>query len=70
MKGFVMRYQVTIYRSEEGITIGVPALPGCWSEGDTEEDALVNIQDAIQEYLAALNDRLQGIETREIEIAA
>jgi predicted RNase H-like HicB family nuclease len=65
-----MRYQVTIYRSDEGITIGVPALPGCWSEGDTEEEALTNIQDAIQEYLAALNDRLQGIETREVEIAA
>jgi predicted RNase H-like HicB family nuclease len=65
-----MRYQVTIYRSDEGITIGVPALPGCWSEGDTEEEALINIQDAIQEYLAALNDRLQGVETREVEIAA
>jgi predicted RNase H-like HicB family nuclease len=65
-----MRYQVTIYRSDEGITIGVPALPGCWSEGDTEEEALINIQDAIQEYLAALNDRLQGIETREVEIVA
>ena len=64
-----VRYQVTIYRSEEGISIGVPALPGCWSEGDTEEEALLNVQDAIQEYLAALNDRLQGIETREIEIA-
>ena len=65
-----MRYQVTIYRSDEGTTIGVPALPGCWSEGDTEEEALINIQDAIQEYLAALNDRLQGLETREVEIAA
>ena len=65
-----MRYQVTIYRSDEGITIGVPALPGCWSEGDTEEEALINIQDAIQEYLAALNDRLQGLETREVKIAA
>ena len=65
-----MRYQVTIYRSDEGITIGVPALPGCWSEGDTEEEALINIQDAIQEYLAALKDRLQGLETREVEIAA
>ena len=65
-----MRYQVTIYRSDEGITIGVPALPGCWSEGDTEEEALINIQDAIQEYLAALNDRLQGIETREVDIVA
>jgi predicted RNase H-like HicB family nuclease len=64
-----VRYQVTIYRSEEGISIGVPALPGCWSEGETEEEALLNVQDAIQEYLAALNDRLQGIETREIEIA-
>ena len=52
------RYQVIIYRSEEGVSIGVPALPGCWSEGDTEEEALVNVQDAIQEYLAALNDRL------------
>jgi len=62
-----VRYQVTIYRSEEGITISVPALPGCWSEGETEEEALLNVQDAIQEYLAALNDRLQGIETREIE---
>lgn len=64
-----VRYQVIIYRSEEGISIGVPALPGCWSEGDTEEEALVNVQDAIQEYLAALNDRLQGVETREVEIA-
>ena len=64
-----VRYQVTIYRSEEGISIGVPALPGCWSEGETEEEALVNVQDAIQEYLAALNDRLQGVETREVEIA-
>ena len=64
-----VRYQVTIYRSEEGISIGVPALPGCWSEGETEEEALLNVQDAIQEYLAALNDRLQGIETREVEVA-
>ena len=64
-----VRYQVIIYRSEEGVSIGVPALPGCWSEGDTEEEALVNVQDAIQEYLAALNDRLQGVETREVEIA-
>ena len=57
-----MRYKVAIYRSDEGISVTVPALPGCWSEGETEEEALDNIRDAIQEYLAALEDRLQGAE--------
>jgi predicted RNase H-like HicB family nuclease len=36
--------------------------------GDTEEEALANIRDAIQEYLAALEDRLQGAEVRELEV--
>ncbi len=63
-----MKYKIAIYRSEEGISVSVPALPGCWSEGDTEAEALVNIQDAIQEYLAALQDRLHGVEIREIEV--
>jgi len=53
-----MKYKIVLYRSEEGITVGVPALPGCWSEGDTEEEALINIQDAIREYLAALGKTL------------
>jgi predicted RNase H-like HicB family nuclease len=64
-----MKYKVAIYRSEEGISVCVPALPGCWSEGDTEEEALLNIKDAIQEYLAVLQDRLHDVETREIEVA-
>ena len=63
-----MKYKIVLYRSEEGITVGVPALPGCWSEGDTEEEALINIQDAIREYLAALEERLQDGEIREIEM--
>lgn len=64
-----MKYKVAIYRSEEGISVCVLALPGCWSEGDTEEEALLNIKDAIQEYLAALQDRLHDVEIREIEVA-
>ena len=52
-----MRYKVIPHRTEEGISVSVPALPGCWSEGNTEAEALVNIQDAIQEYLAALEDQ-------------
>lgn len=63
-----MKYKVALYRSEEGITVSVPALPGCWSEGDTEEEALANIQDAIREYLAALEERLQDMEIREVEM--
>jgi predicted RNase H-like HicB family nuclease len=63
-----MKYKVAIHRSDEGISVSVPALPGCWSEGDTEEEALANIRDAIQEYLAALEDRLQGAEVRELEV--
>ena len=63
-----MKYKVALYRSEEGISVNVPALPGCWSEGDTEEEALANIEDAIREYLAALDDRLRDVETREIEV--
>ena len=35
-----MKYQVAIYRTEEGISVSVPALPGCWSEGGTEEEAV------------------------------
>jgi predicted RNase H-like HicB family nuclease len=63
-----MKYKIAMHRSEEGITVSVPALPGCWSEGDTEEEALANIQDAIREYLAALEDRFHGAEVREVEV--
>jgi predicted RNase H-like HicB family nuclease len=63
-----MRYRVVLHREEEGISVSVPGLPGCWSEGDTEEEALANIQDAIQEYLAALDQQLQGAEVREVEV--
>ncbi|MEX2142899.1 MAG: type II toxin-antitoxin system HicB family antitoxin [Pirellulales bacterium] len=63
-----MKYQVVLHRTDEGISVSVPALPGCWSEGDTEQEALANVQDAIREYLAALQDRFQNAEVREVEI--
>jgi predicted RNase H-like HicB family nuclease len=65
----LVRYKVVLHHTEEGISVSVPALPGCWSEGDTEEEALENIRDAIQEYLAALEDRLRDVEVREVEVA-
>jgi len=63
-----MKYKVSLHQRAEGVSVSVPALPGCWSEGDTKEEALANIQDAIREYLAALEDRLVGAEVREVEI--
>jgi predicted RNase H-like HicB family nuclease len=63
-----MKYKIAIHRSDEGISVSVPALPGCWSEGDTEDEAISNIQDAIRDYLAALEDRFQGAEVREVEV--
>lgn len=63
-----MKYKVTLHFSDEGVSASVPALPGCWSQGATEAEALENIQDAIREYLAALEDRFRDVEVREVEI--
>jgi predicted RNase H-like HicB family nuclease len=52
-----MKYKIALHRTDEGVSVSVPALPGCWSEGKTEAEALINIQDAIREYVAALKDR-------------
>ena len=65
-----MKYTVILHRHEEGISVSVPGLPGCWSEGDSEDEALENIQDAIFEYLVAVKEVSLSLETREIEIAA
>ena len=65
-----MKYTVVFHRTEEGVSVSVPGLPGCWSEGDTEEEALENIQNAIQEYLAAVKEMSRHQETHEIEVAA
>ena len=48
-----MKYRVTLVESEEGFAIWCDDLPGCNSQGDTREQALENIKDAISEYLAA-----------------
>ena len=48
-----MKYKVVLRQSEEGFSVSCPGLPGCWSQGKTEEEALANIRDAIREYLKA-----------------
>ena len=47
-----MKLNAVLEPSDEGgFTVYVPALPGCISEGDTEEEALANIREAIELYL-------------------
>lgn len=65
-----MKYKIAVHTSEEGFSVSVPGLPGCWSQGATEEEALRNIQDAIKEYLGAVEDLLEGVTVREIEVQA
>ncbi len=64
-----MKYKVALQRSEEGVSISVPGLPGCWSEGVTEEEALENIRDAIREYLIVAAELVGGAEVREVDVA-
>ena len=63
-----MRYKIVLHRDEEGFGVSVPGLPGCWSQGATEAEALANIRDAIRDYLAARDDLLRGAEVREVEV--
>jgi predicted RNase H-like HicB family nuclease len=53
-----MKINVGILKTEEGYSVWCPGLPGCWSQGETEPEALENIQSAIEEYLAAARDLL------------
>jgi predicted RNase H-like HicB family nuclease len=64
-----MKYKIVLKKTDEGYSVRCPGLPGCWSQGDTEAEAIDNIKDAIQEYLAAVFDSIKGTDVREIEVA-
>ena len=65
-----MRYRVALHHDEEGVSVSVPGLPGCWSQGRDEAEALANIAEAIGEYLAARDELLRDeAEIREVEVA-
>lgn len=64
-----MRYRIALHESEEGFSVSVPGLLGCWSQGSTEAEAIENIKDALREYLEAINEQLRGEKFREIEVA-
>lgn len=51
-----MKYPVALTQSEEGYSVSCPGLPGCWSQGKTEEQALANVKATIEEYLAVARE--------------
>ncbi len=63
-----MKFKVALFPSDEGFAVCVPSLPGCWSQGETAEEALSNIADAIREYLEAEEEVEEGADLREIEV--
>ena len=63
-----MKYKIVLQKSEEGYSVGCIGLPGCWSQGETEEEAIANIKDAIKEYLEVAEEVLREGEIQEVEI--
>jgi predicted RNase H-like HicB family nuclease len=63
-----MTYKVNLKKTDEGYAVWCPGLPGCWSQGETEEDALENIKDAIQLYLETVEELIQEEEIRYVEV--
>ena len=63
-----MKYRIALHKSDEGFSVSVPGLPGCWSQGATEKEAVESIRDAIREYLSVVDEQLRGENVREIEV--
>ena len=73
--GYDMReYEVFLEEAEEGgYVVSCPSLPGCVSEGETREEALANITDAIEGYLTVLKnhgDNAPRVDVVKVRVAA
>ena len=55
-----MTYRVLLIKSDEGFAVSCPALPGCWSQGGTREEALKNIREAIQLWQEVAEEDIQS----------
>ena len=63
-----MIYKIVLEHSEEGCSVSVPGLPGCWSQGATEAEAITNIRKAISDYLVVRDELIHGADVREVEV--
>jgi len=65
-----MQYMVKPERTDKGHAVWCPGLPGCWSLGATKEEALENIEDAMQTYLATVEEVTRDKVTGLVEVPA
>ena len=63
-----MKYKVSTQETSEGYAVWVPGLPGCWSQGESEQEALENVKDAIQAYLHTVEELSKDKESRYVEV--
>ncbi len=66
-----MEFPIVLEQDAEsgGYVVTCPTLKGCVSQGDTEEEAMENIKDAIKTYLAAVEDLKHRQKLRTVEVA-
>ncbi len=64
-----MKFPVTVHKSSHGYDVHCPLLPGCHSQGETVQEALENIKDAIKTYLEMVADEEKGT-LYEVEVNA
>ena len=65
-----MQYTVVIHKSKYGYDVRCPALPGCYTQGETKEEALENIKDAISVYLDMVKKETKGEKTTKVSVPA
>lgn len=63
-----MEYTVVINKTEYGFDAHCPALPGCHSQGDTIEEAIENIKDAIKTYLQMIKEETKDSTVYQVEV--
>jgi predicted RNase H-like HicB family nuclease len=61
-------YRVTLIEHPDGVSVSCPALKGCHSQGRTREEALKNIREAIQDWLAAEAEEAKMFKVSEAEV--
>ena len=67
--GRLINYTVMIHKSRYGYHVECPALPGCVSQGDSLDEALDNIKDAIRTYLIMIAKQTRKHHTAEVQVS-